>query len=67
MIAERDWFPGQVNEWQDNGKLVIRYPSAAEEVIVSWVLSYAGELQLVSPSSAVDKLKEKLRKLSALH
>ncbi|WDE97543.1 WYL domain-containing protein [Lentisphaera profundi] len=67
MIAERDWFPGQINEYLENGHLQIRYPSAAEDIIVSWVLSYGGDLQLIAPPSAVNNLKLKLTKLTDMY
>ncbi|WP_040914285.1 helix-turn-helix transcriptional regulator [Lentisphaera araneosa] len=67
LIAERDWFPGQVNEWREDGSLCVRYTKVAEDILISWVLGYGGELQLITPPSAVDKLKEKLKKLQKIH
>ena len=50
IIAEREWFQGQENVFKENGVLQVYFPDAPKEQLLSWVLSFGGELNIIEPT-----------------
>ena len=63
-IAERNWFPNQQYEFLSDGSLSLKYEVVPENMLVSWILSYGGELIIVAPVSTRKVLSTKIKKLS---
>jgi predicted DNA-binding transcriptional regulator YafY len=49
-VLERAWFPGQTAEKQEDGSVILHFPSAGQEELILWVLSFRGQIQLLAPA-----------------
>lgn len=67
VIAEREWFPGQLIEQRADGSLRLSIPEAPRPVLLRWVLSYAGALTVVSPREAAEEIAAAARRILENH
>jgi predicted DNA-binding transcriptional regulator YafY len=67
VLAEREWFHGQQTEWLADGSLRLCFPEAPRPELVWWVLSYAGELRVLSPQDLRDEVRRAALRLVEGH
>lgn len=67
VIAEREWFPGQRNQWQPDGSLRLDFPEAPRPELLWWVLSYAGHIELLQPHDLREEIRQCAKKMAEIH
>ena len=66
IIKDQVWFPGQKME-EDNGKVILTIPVSDFREILKDVLSFGGEVEVVSPPELRILVKEKIEDLKKLY
>ena len=67
IISEREWFKSQENRVFEDGRLQVTFLEIQEDELISWVLSYGGELAIKSPESVKRNLIENTNNLLEVH
>ena len=67
VIREREWFPGQTIKPLVGGRLKLSWPSVPREPFIHWILSYAGQLEVVTPTSLRTELLDCGNRIAAAH
>jgi hypothetical protein len=65
--AERIWSPDQKIEKKANGKIKLSFTASSDSEVLSWLLSFGEEAQLLSPEWLVTKVGKKIEKLSRVY
>ena len=65
--AERIWSPDQKIEKTAKGTIKLSFTSSSDSEVVSWLLFFGEDAQLLSPEWLVTKVKKKAEKLSKLY
>lgn len=64
-VAERRWSTDQQIELHDDGSVVVHLTARGEPEVVSWVLSFGANAQLLTPLKLVREVKAALRQSAA--
>ena len=67
IISERKWFKCQENHIQEDGRLQVTFSEIQEDELISWVLSYGGELAIKSPERVKKNLIKRVEALTEVH
>lgn len=67
FVSERRYFPGQTLTPNSNGSVTMRIPEVAIDHVVSWVLAFGQNVEVVKPSDLRAKVREACEKMLALH
>lgn len=62
--AEREWSAGQTVEWSDDGGAVLTMTARNELEVISWLLGFGDEAELLSPQWLREKIAQKVQALA---
>ena len=60
--AERIWSPDQKIEKTATGKIQLSFTASSDSEVISWLLSFGDDAQLLSPDWLVKKVRKKIEK-----
>jgi|WetSurSiteA1Bulk_404760.scaffolds.fasta_scaffold41089_1 predicted DNA-binding transcriptional regulator YafY len=66
-VAERIWSQDQKIEKKANGKIKLSFTASSESEVLSWLLFFGEDAQLLSPAWLVTRVRKKIEKLSQLY
>jgi predicted DNA-binding transcriptional regulator YafY len=66
-VAERIWSPDQEIEFLGEGKIKLTLTASSEAEVISWLLSYGEEAQLLKPEHLVDNITGKIKVMNQLY
>ena len=66
-VRERIWSDDQEITEREDGSIVLRFTTTSEQETVAWVLSFGGEMELVSPGSLRKVLGRRAAAVAAGH
>lgn len=67
VIAEREWFPGQVTVPRPDGGLCLAFPEVPKPDLVHWVMSYCGHLTVREPPDLVAEVRKAAERIVQSH
>jgi len=67
FAAERIWSPDQKIEKTANGKIKLSFTASSDSEVLSWLLSFGEEAQLLSPEWLVTRVRKKIEKLFKIY
>jgi predicted DNA-binding transcriptional regulator YafY len=65
-MAEHLWHPKQKLTWRKDGAMVLEFPVIDVRDIIPWVLSYAPNIQRLSPKSLRDEVVRVAKQMAKL-
>lgn len=66
-VRERKWSKDQSIEPQKDGRVILDFTATSEPEVISWVLSFGPEAQLISPKELTHQMKKTLAAISKLY
>ena len=66
-INDREWFKEQKASFQKNGDLNISFENISKRAIKSWINSFNGAVEVISPESLRQEIRQAAEKLLARH
>lgn len=67
FVAERIWSPDQKIESLDQDKIKLTFTASSEPEVLSWLLSYGEEVELLKPEHLLSELGSKIRKMHEIY
>jgi len=67
FASERTWSPDQSLRWINSDTLRIVFTASSEWEILAWILSFREGARLIRPELLADRLRETLRRISAIY
>jgi predicted DNA-binding transcriptional regulator YafY len=65
--AEREWSADQTAEWDEDGGVVLALTARNSVELVSWLLSFGREAELLSPQWLREEIAQKIRTLAEMY
>jgi predicted DNA-binding transcriptional regulator YafY len=59
-VAERIWSPDQIIESTNDDKIKLTFTASSKPEVISWILSYGEEAELLSPKWLVEEISKKI-------
>lgn len=67
FVAERIWSPDQKIESLDQDKIKLSFTASSEPEVLSWLLSYGEEVELLKPEHLLGELTAKIHKMHEIY
>ena len=62
-VSERTWSEDQKIKTYKDGSIKITFTATSKPEVISWVLGFSGEIELLEPVELRDELKKRLHKM----
>jgi len=62
-VKDKSWHPSQETTFLKDGKLRLALKVADNEELVGWILSFGGQVRILSPESLLSKVKEEAKRI----
>ena len=66
-VAERIWSPDQKITGIGKNKIRLNFTASSEPEVISWVLSFGEEAQLIEPNEMVNEMANKIKTMNAIY
>lgn len=66
-VRERTWSDDQKIEYHADGGLTLAFTATSKPEVISWVLSFGGEVELLEPAALRNDLRKRLDKMRDAH
>ena len=67
FVAERIWSPDQKIESMSQDRIKLTFTASSEPEVLSWLLSYGEEVELLKPEHLLGELAGKIRKMHQIY
>ncbi len=62
-VKDKTWHPSQETSLLKDGRLKMALKVADNEELVGWILSFGGDVKILSPESLVSKVKDEAKRI----
>ncbi len=66
-VRERIWSDDQSIIPENDGSLILEFSSTSEQETIAWILSFGGEMELLSPEQFREKIYARVKSISQKH
>lgn len=66
-VAERIWSPSQKIKKMKEGKILLTFTATSEPEVISWILSFGDEVQIIAPKKLVGVVAKKVRNIDNIY